>query len=219
MASPLAATFQPILDTSSPLATDGMTCQMSNTSNVTCIQNTSESHVACYAVIGVIGVISVVTFLTWVARRYNIKRPAFLGGSNTQPVFCMLKGSEEALKAIAYLDTGAEGGNFISQDFLLRLGYGVNELGPSKDCWNCFNNETVHSLGTISLRWCAEGSREIRTTDFHVIGSAPFEMVLGAKFCVEERLVVRNNKALLLVKNKKKPSKGEVLNIRCPRSS
>jgi len=87
MASPLAATFQPIPDTSSPSATDGMTCQMSNTYNATCIENTSESHVACYALIGVFvtGFTSAVIFLIWVARHSNkIKRPAFLGGCNTR---------------------------------------------------------------------------------------------------------------------------------------
>src|SRR5271155_4631190 len=121
-----------------------------------------------------------------------------------QPVFYMLKRNEEALKAIADLDTGAQGANFISKDLLLRLGYGVDDLGRSNDAWDCFNNETVYSLGTISLCWYAKGSSETQTTVFHVIGTGPFEVVLGAEFCKKKGLLVRNPKALLLVKNKKK---------------
>lgn len=51
----------------------------------------------------------------------------------TQLVLYMLKRNEEALKAIADLNTGAQGGNFISKDLLLRLGDGVDELSPSND--------------------------------------------------------------------------------------
>jgi hypothetical protein len=104
----------------------------------------------------------------------------------TQLVLYTLKRNEEALKAIADLDTGAQGGNFISKDLLLRLGYGVDELSPSNDAWDCFNNETVYSLGTISLRWYSEDNREIQTTDFHVIGTGPIEWCLGRNFVIRK---------------------------------
>jgi hypothetical protein len=102
----------------------------------------------------------------------------------------------------AKLDTGTEGGNFISIIQLGKLGFDKDDLKPSKHTWNALGKHNLPTFGSIKLTWTTNNRTEPEIpVTFYVIDDTFTELVLGKDFAFDKGLIKYYPSAWLGVRN------------------
>jgi hypothetical protein len=110
------------------------------------------------------------------------------------------------VKRRARIDTGSPN-DFISYKTVVRLCAEKNiEPLPAEEPWYTLQGEEVRAKGKLHLEWACGNGNKTRDTDFYVVDTEYFDVLLGRSFCEKSKAVQVDRSLLPLYKNKR--SKG-----------
>jgi hypothetical protein len=156
-------------------------------------------------ILGLISILGFIIFL-WKLRKTHQKRIKRSEGDARNSLHIQLvhvtTKNGQTYDCYAKLDTGLEGGNFISIIQLRKLGFDKEDLKPSQHTWNALGKHDLPTLGSIMLTWNTNNKTEPETVKFYVIDNTFTELLLGKDFAFDKGLIKYYPKAWPVVRNR-----------------